>query len=271
MCVRLLLAIFRGAVVVLTETEGEWWHGHLVEAPDVVGMFPSTYVARGTSISQRSLSAKTTQPLVASQQRRLRITKAAKGFGMGIEDDGVVSMFTFHAGNPAISAGVQIGARIVAVAGVPTAGKAAIIGELQHCADQTPVEFTFEHVLDPTPGAIAIVEPEPEPSMAAPPPVKSQAPSTAPQIKPDVPAVPIPAASGNSNTSNRAVVRRGWLEKKGGDTHIDLASNVLYKERHYSKGGRRSWKPRWFIVYADGEIAYFNTGKIRLVRYNSRI
>jgi len=143
MRVRLLLAIFRGAVVVLTETEGEWWRGHLVEAPDVIGMFPSTYVASGTGISQVSPSTKATQPLMASQQRRLQITKAARGFGMGIEDDGVVSKFTFLVGNPAKTAGVQIGARIVAVAGVPTAGKAAIIGELQRCADQTSVEFTF--------------------------------------------------------------------------------------------------------------------------------
>ena len=34
--------LVRGAVVVLTETEGELWHGHLESAPGVIGMFPST-------------------------------------------------------------------------------------------------------------------------------------------------------------------------------------------------------------------------------------
>jgi hypothetical protein len=63
---------------------------------------------------------------------------------------------------------------------------------------------------------------------------------------------------GRDSTHHRAVVRRGWLEKKGGDTHIDTASNILRKERHYAKGGRRTWKPRWFILYADGELAYFS-------------
>ena len=79
---------------------------------------------------------------------------------------------------------------------------------------------------------------------------------------PEIPAVPFTAAAtptGRASTHHRAVVRRGWLEKKGGDTHID-ASNVLHKERHYSKGGRRNWKARWFIMYADGELAYFNSG-----------
>eukprot|EP01047_Picozoa_sp_COSAG01_P123616 COSAG01_NODE_52564_length_345_cov_42.630081_2_plen_31_part_01 len=31
------------------------------------------------------------------------------------------------------------------------------------------------------------------------------------------------------------MIREGWLEKKGGDTHIG-SDNVLRKERHYSKG-----------------------------------
>ena len=38
-------------------------------------------------------------------------------------------------------------------------------------------------------------------------------------------------------------VGAGWLEKKGGDTHID-EKGVLQKERHYLKGGRRNWKHR---------------------------
>ena len=53
------------------------------------------------------------------------------------------------------------------------------------------------------------------------------------------------------------MLHRGWLEKKGGDTHID-ASNVLHKERHYSKGGRRNWKRRWFILFGDGQLHYYS-------------
>jgi len=44
----------------------------------------------------------------------------------------------------------------------------------------------------------------------------------------------------------------------GGDTHIDN-SNVLHKDRHYGKGGRRNWKQRFFVLYSDGELAYFSS------------
>lgn len=36
-----------GTIVVLTATDGEWWQGHVVGMPGVVGMFPATFVARG--------------------------------------------------------------------------------------------------------------------------------------------------------------------------------------------------------------------------------
>lgn len=247
----------RGAVVVLTETEGEWWHGHLVGMPDGVGMFPATYVARGTGASREAHSTRAS-PLRGTKQghqETLRITKGAKGFGMGIEDDGIVREFTFFVNNPARSAGVRIGTRIVAVAGVATIGKPAIVSELQRRADQTSVEFTFEGTVVRTPAAaIALPEPQPEPSARVMPPMPSSSAAVAPPVVATVPSVP-------SVPNIKAVVRRGWLEKKGGDTHVDLVSNVVHKQRHYSKGGRRSWKPRWFIVYADGELAYFKSGK----------
>ena len=58
--------------------------------------------------------------------------------------------------------------------------------------------------------------------------------------------------------NRRVILRQGWLEKKGGDTHIDR-DNVLRKDRHYGKGGRRNWKQRYFILYSDGELAYFSS------------
>jgi hypothetical protein len=54
----------------------------------------------------------------------------------------------------------------------------------------------------------------------------------------------------------RTILKQGWLEKKGGDTHVD-ANNQIVKERNWSKGGRRNWKQRWFVLYADGELAYY--------------
>lgn len=43
------LGLKTGTIVVLTETEGEWWQGHVVGAPGVVGMFPATFVIRGAA------------------------------------------------------------------------------------------------------------------------------------------------------------------------------------------------------------------------------
>ena len=63
---------------------------------------------------------------------------------------------------------------------------------------------------------------------------------------------------GATTTAPRAVVRCGWLEKKGGQTYIDDA-NVLHKERHFSKGGRRNWKQRWFALFSDGELHYYTS------------
>lgn len=65
-----------------------------------------------------------------------------------------------------------------------------------------------------------------------------------------------PATAGPNGP--RTVVRQGWLWKKGGDTHIDQ-DNVLYKDRHFGKGGRRNWKQRWFMLYSDGELCYFSS------------
>jgi len=68
-----------------------------------------------------------------------------------------------------------------------------------------------------------------------------------------------PGPSSASHVAPRAVVCYGWLEKKGGDTHID-EHNVLQKERHYLKGGRRNWKRRWFVLHSDGELSYYSQG-----------
>ena len=75
------------------------------------------------------------------------------------------------------------------------------------------------------------------------------------------PAAPVGSRDGKSgpgstSSAPRAVVCSGWLDKKGGDTHID-ASNVLHKERHFTKGGRRNWKARWFVLFSDGELHYY--------------
>ena len=261
---KVCLSMVRGAVVVLTETAGEWWHGHLIGTPHVVGMFPATYVARGTGASHGAHSTQSSPPVATRrhQQETLRIAKGTKGFGMGIEDDGTVSEFTFFVNNPARSAGVKIGTRIVAVAGVATPEKAAIIAELQRRAHQTSVDFTFEDSVVRAPAAaIALPEPQPEPQPSAL--VMPPIPSLSAAVAPPVVAAVLSAPSVPSVPNIKAVVRRGWLEKKGGDTHIDLVSNVVHKHRHYSKGGRRSWKPRWFIAYADGELAYFKAGKLR--------
>jgi hypothetical protein len=83
-----------------------------------------------------------TSSAAVGQQRR-RITKGPLGFGMAIEDDGTVSGFTGQ-GGPAEMAGVAIGMKIVAVNGANTPGKASAIAELQRCAGQGEVEFTFE-------------------------------------------------------------------------------------------------------------------------------
>jgi hypothetical protein len=53
------------------------------------------------------------------------------------------------------------------------------------------------------------------------------------------------------------VLRTGWLEKKGGETFLDEVTQEIRKERNFSKGGRRNWKRRWFVLYADGELAYY--------------
>jgi hypothetical protein len=71
-------------------------------------------------------------------------------------------------------------------------------------------------------------------------------------------AAPPPHGRGAGGSPRRAVIREGWLEKKGGDTHIG-SDNVLRKERHYSKGGRRNWKRRWFMLFDDGELVYFSS------------
>lgn len=144
------LALTVGEVVVLAETEGEWWHGHIVGVPGVVGMFPATYVARGTAAAGSSRgpppvagaaaaaaaevasAAAAAPPVVGAagssgsrgpsgSQQRIHIVKGADGYGMGIEDDGLVSGFTF-AGGPAEMAGVRIGTHIVAINGASTSG-----------------------------------------------------------------------------------------------------------------------------------------------------
>jgi len=47
------------------------------------------------------------------------------------------------------------------------------------------------------------------------------------------------------------------LEKKGGETYIDTKTRQIQKARNFAKGGRRNWKKRWFVLYANGVMEYY--------------
>jgi hypothetical protein len=66
-----------------------------------------------------------------------------------------------------------------------------------------------------------------------------------------------PARAGIREMSDMSMqlLLQGWLEKKGGHHQISYSDNVLRKDRlldnrYYSKGGRRNWTAKWFILCA---------------------
>jgi small GTP-binding protein len=52
------------------------------------------------------------------------------------------------------------------------------------------------------------------------------------------------------------VVKRGWLEKKGGSTVV-LPDGSLKKERNLKKGGRRNWTRKFFVLLSNGVLLYY--------------
>ena len=57
------------------------------------------------------------------------------------------------------------------------------------------------------------------------------------------------------------VVKRGWLEKKSGDTEIN-ADGSLQKKRSLHGGGkglRRNWSRRYFVLLSNGVLLYYKT------------
>lgn len=93
------LAFTKGATVVLTRNEGDWWHGHLAGAPQVVSKFPASYVLSGQGQAQ---------PAMQVVLKRCRIVKGPNGYGMGIRDDGWLENFTRMTNNPAEYAGAPL-------------------------------------------------------------------------------------------------------------------------------------------------------------------
>jgi hypothetical protein len=60
----------------------------------------------------------------------------------------------------------------------------------------------------------------------------------------------------------RQVLRWGRMEKKGGEDVWKLVNGKWELEmgRNYKKGGRRNWKEVWAVLYADGELVYYEKG-----------
>eukprot|EP01052_Picozoa_sp_SAG31_P015796 SAG31_NODE_1025_length_10289_cov_3.290677_4_plen_226_part_00 len=52
-----------------------------------------------------------------------------------------------------------------------------------------------------------------------------------------------------------AVVKKGVLEKKGGNTVL-LPDGTIKKERNLKKGGRRNWTKKYFVLLDNGVLLY---------------
>ena len=52
------------------------------------------------------------------------------------------------------------------------------------------------------------------------------------------------------------VVKKGWLEKKGGDTEL-LADGTLAKHRNLKRGGRRTWTRVSCVLLSNGVLLYY--------------
>lgn len=58
------------------------------------------------------------------------------------------------------------------------------------------------------------------------------------------------------------VVKRGWLEKKGGNTAV-LPDGSLKKVRNIKKGGRRNWTRKYFVLLSNGVLLYYKGEEVR--------
>ena len=54
------------------------------------------------------------------------------------------------------------------------------------------------------------------------------------------------------------VVKKGWLEKKGGDTEL-LADGTLAKHRNLKRGGRRTWTRVSCVLLSNGVLLYYKS------------
>ena len=57
-----------------------------------------------------------------------------------------------------------------------------------------------------------------------------------------------------------APIKRGWMEKKGGETEFDSTTGKLAKERTYAKGGgRRNWSMFWCVLLQSGVLLVYES------------
>eukprot|EP01043_Picozoa_sp_COSAG02_P016591 COSAG02_NODE_734_length_17948_cov_816.410163_1_plen_759_part_00 len=60
------------------------------------------------------------------------------------------------------------------------------------------------------------------------------------------------------------VLMNGYLEKKGGDIEIlrdgSTGKYTVVKQRNLVKGGSRAWQKRWFVLFDDGQLLWYENG-----------
>eukprot|EP01043_Picozoa_sp_COSAG02_P019417 COSAG02_NODE_933_length_15812_cov_68.551709_13_plen_765_part_00 len=60
------------------------------------------------------------------------------------------------------------------------------------------------------------------------------------------------------------VLMDGYLEKKGGDIEIlrdgRTGRYTVIKQRNLMKGGSRAWQKRWFVLFDDGQLLWYENG-----------
>ena len=67
------------------------------------------------------------------------------------------------------------------------------------------------------------------------------------------------------------VIKDGYLEKKGGEIeiHQDAGKFTVVKKRNILKGGSRAWLKRWFVLYDDGILQWYENGPTDQLDRNS--